>query len=75
MLDRGRGPRLVLRAAVMIVIVVMAVVVVMAEVIVMPAKVVVVTTEVRAAAIEIISGKRTAPGNSSRDAKHRNSGK
>jgi hypothetical protein len=37
--------------------------------------VVVVPTEVPAVAIGIISGNRTAPGNSSRDRKHRSSGK
>jgi hypothetical protein len=37
--------------------------------------VMVVTIEVRAAAIEIISCDWSAPGNSSRDAEHRNSGK
>ncbi|OIQ64276.1 hypothetical protein GALL_541740 [mine drainage metagenome] len=55
MLDRGRGPRLVLRATMM--------------------AVVVVPTEIRTAAIQIISGNWTAPANSSRDAKHRDSGK
>jgi hypothetical protein len=74
MLDRGRGPRLVLLATVMAVVIVVTIVVVMAVVVVVAVvivmAVVVVMAEVWAVATEIISGNRTT--DSSRDGKHRN---